>query len=49
VPAELSVATIAGISALSLLVTLLRRRAAARRSRVVVLARLASLTRSQPK
>jgi hypothetical protein len=43
VPAELSVVTIAGISALSVLMTLLRRRAAAQRSRAVVLARLASL------
>jgi len=42
-PAELSVATIGGISMLSVLVTFLRRRAAARRSRALVVARLASL------
>jgi uncharacterized protein YdeI (BOF family) len=44
IPAELSLATIVGLSGVSLLVTLLRRRAAERRSRAIVLARLASLT-----
>ncbi|HJW22376.1 MAG TPA: OB-fold nucleic acid binding domain-containing protein [Candidatus Limnocylindrales bacterium] len=44
-PAGLSVATLGGLSGVSLLVTLLRRRGAARRSRALVLGRLASLTR----
>jgi hypothetical protein len=44
VPAQLSVVTLAGITALSVLVTLLRRRMAAQRSRALVLARLATLT-----
>jgi len=43
-PAQLSVVTLAAISGLSVLVTLLRRRMAAQRSRVLVLARLATLT-----
>jgi hypothetical protein len=42
-PTELSVATVAGLSAVSVLVTILRRKASARRSRVLVLARLAAL------
>ena len=44
-PAEVSVATLGSLAGASLLVTLLRRRAAARRSRAAVLARLAGLTR----
>jgi hypothetical protein len=44
-PTELSVATLGGLSAVSLLVTLLRRRAVARRSRALVLARLAAVSR----
>jgi hypothetical protein len=42
-PAELSVATLGGLTVASLLVTLIRRRATAQRSRAAVLARLASL------
>lgn len=42
-PAELSLLTLGGISVLSVLVTILRRRAVARRTRAVVLARLAGL------
>ena len=46
VPAEVSLATFGGVTLLSILVTVLRRRAAARRSRAIVLARLAALTGS---
>jgi hypothetical protein len=42
-PAEVSVATLTTVTVLSLLVTWLRRRAAAQRSRALVLARLATL------
>jgi hypothetical protein len=44
-PQELSVATLAALTAASLLVTLIRKRTAARRSRAVVLARVAALGR----
>jgi hypothetical protein len=50
-PTELSVVTIGGISLLSVLVTVIRRRAATRRSRAIVVARLATLVapRSRPR
>ncbi|HEY2888804.1 MAG TPA: hypothetical protein VGJ17_09325 [Candidatus Limnocylindrales bacterium] len=47
-PAELSVATIGGISLLSVLVTVVRRRTAARRSRAAIVARLATIVGPHP-
>jgi hypothetical protein len=44
IPAEVSLLTFGGVTLLSVVITMLRRRAAARRSRVIVLARLATLT-----